>query len=85
MKTDHNKLQHYSILYSIIEEIVFLKETERVLDYTAGLLKIFFQGIQLKYRNFIQNELNQGYLALAAYMGFSTFLMLVAYKLVMIF
>lgn len=84
MKNEYNHIDRRSLLYLILEEMVFLKETKKVTDYVSKLLKSVRTKVKSIYSKFMNNEWNRGLLLLSGYMTFSSILLLVAYKLVMI-
>ncbi|MEO0901721.1 MAG: hypothetical protein AAFY00_06730 [Bacteroidota bacterium] len=85
MKTEYNKLETHSVLYNVIEELVFLKETKRLTTYVLSGLGSSFRNLRTSYSRFIKRERIQDFLITWGYMAFSSLLMFIAYKLVMIF
>ncbi|GMN06141.1 hypothetical protein MTsPCn5_15300 [Croceitalea sp. MTPC5] len=85
MKNGCHQLDRPSLLYIILEELVFLKETRKTTAYILNVLKRSYNGVKAKYRRVVKNEWTQAYLILAGYMTFSTLLLFVTYKLVMIY
>ncbi len=85
MKNQYNQFESPSLLYIILSEMVFLKETRKATDYVINLFKTIFTTIRAKQQQVIKNEWTQAFLILSGYMTFSTVLLLVAYKLVMIY
>ncbi len=85
MKNEYNHLDRPSLLYSILSEMVFLNETRRITDHVTKLLTHSYKKVRSVYNKFIKNESNQAFLLLSGYMTFSTMLLVVAYKLILIF
>ncbi len=85
MNNKYHQIGKDSLLYSIIEEMVFLKETRKISNHIVNLLKLVVVRIKAKYQSFIKNEWIRAYFILAGYMLFSTALLLAAYELVMIY
>ena len=85
MKHQCNPIESPSLLYLIIEEMLFLKETRKISNYIAHLFASFSIRLKTRYKKIITNEWTRAFLILAGYMTFSSFLLLIGYKLVMIF
>ncbi len=85
MKTEYNNIHRPSLLYHIIEEMLFLVEARKLKYYLSNSLNRFSTKVKLRYKKLIKNELTQASLLLTGYMTFSSLLLFVAYKLVLIF
>ena len=85
MKNGCNPLDRPSLLYIIIEELVFLKETRKIAEYIANLFSLFFGSVSSRYHKFIKNDWTQAFLMLAAQTVLATVILLIAYELVIIF
>ena len=85
MKTEYNNIHRPSLLYHIIEELVFLAETKKLIHYISNSLSAFSAKTKSNYKKLSKNEWIQGSLLLTGYMSFSSLLLFAAYQLVMIF
>ena len=85
MKNDCNPLDKSSLLYIIIEEMLFLKETRKLSEYLISLSTGFFGIVKARYSKFIRNEWTRALLILFGQMTLSAVILLIAYELVMIF
>ncbi|WP_299364060.1 hypothetical protein [Winogradskyella sp.] len=85
MKNECNQLNKPSLLYIFIREMVFLKETQRALDDVLNQKKLFFGSIKTWYKKLLKNELVEASLMLSGYMAVSTLILLIAYKLVLVY
>ena len=85
MKTEYNKLETHSLLYNVIEELVFLKETRRLTTFVLSGFASIVRNLRTSYSKLVKMEWIQDYLVTGGYMAFSSLLMFIAYKLVMIF
>ncbi|MEM6893814.1 MAG: hypothetical protein AAF554_09005 [Bacteroidota bacterium] len=84
MKTEYNNIDKPSLLYTVIEEMVFLEETKKLASYLLRKLEVLQVKFQKRYNGFINREWTKASLILAGYMSFSSLLMFVAYKMVTI-
>ncbi|MEO1032797.1 MAG: hypothetical protein AAFX55_15405 [Bacteroidota bacterium] len=85
MKNGCNPLDKPSLLYIIIEEMLFLKETRKLSEHLTSLLTGFFGVVKVRYHKFIRNEWTQAFLMLTAQTVLATIVLLIAYELVIIF
>ncbi|MBW1296030.1 hypothetical protein [Aquimarina litoralis] len=85
MKNEYHQFETPSVLYIIISELIFLKEIRKTYDYLIKSFAFFFSRLKVGYKKIISNEWTQMYLIVSGYMTTSTVLLLIAYKLVMIF
>ncbi|WP_299519297.1 hypothetical protein [Winogradskyella sp.] len=85
MKRDYNQFKNHSLLYIIISEMVFLHEALRLTDYLANRLQRFYSRIKTAYVNLLKNVWVEASLMLSGFMAASTLILLIAYKLVMIY
>lgn len=84
MKTEYNNIGKPSLLYALIEEMVFLGETKKLLGHLLTKFNTIRVKSQKRYHGFINNEWTKASLILTGYMSFSSLLMFVAYKMVMV-
>ncbi len=85
MKNEYNPFENHSLLYIIVSELVFLHETKRIIDSLANQLKLVYNKTRTGYKNLLKNQWVEASIMLSGLMTVSTLILLVAYKLVMIF
>ena len=85
MRNDCNPLDRPSLLYIIIEELVFLKETRKTIAHITDLVSSRFSHLKARFKRFIKNDWTQTFIVLTGYMALSTVILLAAYELVLIF
>lgn len=85
MKTEYNPLDRPSLLYNIIEELVFLEQIKKITNYFSNTSINFITNLKTRFKKFTKSYWGQASLILTGYMTFSSLLLFVAYKMVMIF
>ncbi|MEN1784754.1 MAG: hypothetical protein AAGF77_06390 [Bacteroidota bacterium] len=84
MKITYKNIHKPALLYVIIEELVFLEATKKRLRQISKNLSQIRDTAKNHFQTFLTNEWTKATLVLTGYMGFSSLLLFIAYKLVMV-
>lgn len=85
MKADYNNIHRPSLLYHLIEELVFLAGTKKLMHNLVTGLKAFSIKTESSFKKLMKHNWAVASVMLTGYMSLSSLLLFLAYKLVMVF